>query len=61
MDCEGIGIAMAYEVKSVSFKNGSIDIVGNIRMPNSFDANEKYTALVIVTPGSNVKEQIGAF
>lgn len=52
---------MAYELKSVSFKNGSIDVAGEIRFPNGFDANEQYAALVIITPGSNVKDQIGAF
>lgn len=52
---------MASEQKSVSFKNGSIDLAGEIRFPNSFNTNRKYAALIIVTPGSNVKEQIGAF
>lgn len=52
---------MTSEVKSVSFKNGSIDLAGEIRFPNNFDANKKYAALIIATPGSNVKEQIGAF
>lgn len=52
---------MVCELKSVSFKNGSIDIAGDLRVPDGFDANERYAALVIVTPGSNVKEQIGAF
>ncbi|MGJ9418741.1 alpha/beta hydrolase [Massilia sp. CMS3.1] len=51
---------MACELKHISFKNGSIDIAGDLRFPNGFDANQKYAALVIVTPGSSVKEQIGA-
>ena len=51
---------MVCELKSVSFMNGSINIAGNIRFPNGFDANKKYAALVIATPGSSVKEQIGA-
>lgn len=52
---------MALEVKSVSFKNGNLDMAGDLRLPDGFDANGQYAALVIVTPGSNVKEQIGAF
>ena len=51
---------MACALKNVSFKNGSIDVAGHVRVPNRFDANEKYAALVIATPGSSVKEQIGA-
>ena len=48
-------------MKKVNFKNGSIDIAGNIYLPEGFDANGKYAALIIITPGSNVKEQVGAF
>ena len=48
-------------MKKVNFKNGSINIAGNIYFPKGFNEKEKYAALVIVTPGSNVKEQIGAF
>ena len=51
---------MATDIKTISFKNGSIDVAGDIRFPDGFDANKKYAALVIVTPGSSVKEQIGA-
>ena len=51
---------MASGFKSISFKNGSIDVVGDVRFPENFDAKEKYPALVIATPGSSVKEQIGA-
>ena len=51
---------MATATRSVSFKNGSIDVVGDIHLPDEFDENKKYAALVIATPGSSVKEQIGA-
>ncbi len=51
---------MAHNFKHVSFMNGSINIAGVVRFPNGFDADKKYAALVIVTPGSSVKEQIGA-
>lgn len=51
---------MAGERKSVTFKNGPIDIAADIRFPEGFDATKHYPALVVVTPGSSVKEQIGA-
>lgn len=46
-------------MKRVVFKNRSIDIVGNLHLPEAFDENETYPALVLATPGSSVKEQIG--
>lgn len=49
------------EKQSVSFKNGSLDLAGDLRHPAGFAADQSYAALIIVTPGSNVKEQIGAF
>ena len=52
---------MAVKKESVSFKNRTIDLAGDLRFPQHFDASQRYAALVIVTPGSNVKEQIGAF
>lgn len=52
---------MAYEPTSVSFKNGSIDVAGDLRFPAGFQETGQYAALLICTPGSNVKEQIGAF
>jgi fermentation-respiration switch protein FrsA (DUF1100 family) len=48
------------EMKRISFKNRNIDIVGNIHTPKDFDNAKSYAALVLVTPGSSVKEQIGA-
>ncbi len=48
-------------MKKVNFKNGNIDVSGNIYFPEGFDERRKYAALVIVTPGSSVKEQIGGF
>ncbi|MGO6747298.1 alpha/beta hydrolase [Rhizobium ruizarguesonis] len=47
-------------MRRVSFKNGSIDIAGALHLPDDFDEGQTYAALVIVTPGSSVKEQIGA-
>jgi fermentation-respiration switch protein FrsA (DUF1100 family) len=43
-----------------SFKNRGIDVVGNLHLPPDFDEAGSYAALVLATPGSSVKEQIGA-
>ncbi len=51
---------MPGELRRVSFKNGSIDIAGALHLPDGFDETRTYAALVIVTPGSSVKEQVGA-
>ena len=48
------------DTKRISFKNGSIDVVGNIHLPRGFNESRSYPALVLTTPGSSVKEQIGA-
>ncbi|VVT09898.1 alpha/beta hydrolase [Rhizobium sp. EC-SD404] len=47
-------------MKRVSFKNRNIDVAANIHFPNDFDPAGSYAALVLATPGSSVKEQIGA-
>lgn len=50
---------MTSEKKSTSFRNGLIDIAADLRFPEGFDTKSKYPALVVITPGSSVKEQIG--
>ncbi|BBD98434.1 alpha/beta hydrolase [Sphingobium amiense] len=47
-------------MKPISFKNRAIDMAGNLYVPDGFDAGKTYAALVLATPGSSVKEQIGA-
>jgi len=47
-------------VKRISFKNRHIDVVGHLHVPEGFDETRKYATLVLATPGSSVKEQIGA-
>lgn len=47
-------------MKAISFKNRNIDIAGNLHVPPDFDETGSYPALVLATPGSSVKEQIGA-
>lgn len=51
---------MSSETRRVSFKNGSIDVAADLRLPDGFDERKTYSSLVVVTPGSSVKEQIGA-
>ena len=51
---------MSPERKSVSFRNGSIEVAGDLWVPAGFDEHTRYPALVLGTPGSSVKEQIGA-
>lgn len=51
---------MANTPRSVTFPNGSIEIAGALHLPPDFDEQVQYPALVIATPGSSVKEQIGA-
>jgi fermentation-respiration switch protein FrsA (DUF1100 family) len=51
---------MPITTNRIAFKNNSINLVGEIRLPEKFDEQRSHPALVIVTPGSSVKEQIGA-
>ena len=51
---------MTSPYERISFHNGSIEVVGNIYFPNDFAADKTYPTIVLSTPGSSVKEQIGA-
>lgn len=44
-------------MQSVTFKNRSIDMAGNLYLPAKFDENRSYPAIVVVHPGGGVKEQ----
>lgn len=46
-------------MKHTTFKNRGIDVAGNIHVPAGFDETKTYAAIVLATPGSSVKEQIG--
>lgn len=46
-------------MKHTTFKNRSIEVAGNIHVPAGFDEAKTYAAIVLATPGSSVKEQIG--
>lgn len=43
--------------QSVTFKNRAIDVAADLYLPEGFDENEKYAAIIIVHPGSSCKEQ----
>jgi uncharacterized protein len=44
-------------MRSVQFKNRSIDMAGNLYLPNGFKESQRYPAIVCVHPGGGVKEQ----
>ncbi|MEU4878375.1 alpha/beta hydrolase [Streptomyces sp. NPDC021608] len=49
-------------VETVSFKNKAVDIAGHLHLPDAFDEEKKYPALVGIHPAGGVKEQtIGAY
>lgn len=43
-----------------TFMNRGVEVVGDLHVPDGFDAGGSYAAIVLATPGSSVKEQIGA-
>jgi uncharacterized protein len=43
--------------KSITFKNGSLNMSGNLYLPEGFREDAKYAAIVVVHPGGGVKEQ----
>lgn len=47
-------------MKRISFRNRDIEVVANLYLPPDFDEGRSYPALVLATPGSSVKEQVGA-
>lgn len=47
------------QVKKITFDNRGVQVVGNLHVPGDFDEEAAYAAIVLATPGSSVKEQIG--
>lgn len=45
-------------VKKVTFKSFGVDLVGNLYLPEGFDENEKYKAVLGASPFPQVKEQV---
>ncbi|MBI5339483.1 MAG: alpha/beta hydrolase [Mycolicibacterium rufum] len=46
--------------RQVSIPRGGIDLAGELHLPDDFDSAGSRPAVVLSTPGSSVKEQIGA-
>ena len=44
-------------IKTVSFKNKSVEIAGHLHLPDDFQEDKKYPALVGIHPAGGVKEQ----
>jgi len=44
----------------ITFSNDTFDLAGQLHLPDGFSEDRTYPAVVISTPGSSVKEQIGA-
>ena len=53
-------IKMETNVKRVTFKSFGVDLVGDLYLPEDFDENKKYKAIVGASPFPQVKEQIPA-
>ncbi|WCE28474.1 alpha/beta hydrolase [Vibrio sp. SCSIO 43137] len=45
-------------VKQVTFKSFGVDLVGNLYLPEGFDENKKYKAILGASPFPQVKEQV---
>ena len=51
---------MTCELRRTSFNNNGVEVAADLHLPDGFDDEKTYAALVIVTPGSSVRSQIGA-
>lgn len=45
-------------VNTIEFKSFGLNLVGNLYLPEGFDTNEKYKAIVSASPFPQVKEQV---
>ncbi|MFC7672859.1 alpha/beta hydrolase [Mycolicibacterium sp. GCM10028919] len=46
--------------RAIHIPRGAFTLAANVHLPNDFDGSRSYPAVVLSTPGSSVKEQIGA-
>ena len=46
-------------MRRITFENRGVTVVGDLHLPSGFAQSRKWPALVLATPGSSVKEQIG--
>lgn len=50
----------ATTMHETSFRNGGIMVAAQLHLPPGFDTDRTWPAIVLSTPGSSVKEQVGA-
>lgn len=50
---------MSIEKRRVTFRNDGREVVGHLRLPRHFSEQRRHAAVVVVGPGSSVKEQAG--
>ncbi|MCF3935142.1 alpha/beta hydrolase [Acuticoccus sp. M5D2P5] len=50
---------MPIDRQRVTFTSQQNELVGHLRLPEGFDANARHASVVVVGPGSSVKEQAG--
>lgn len=46
-------------MRRVLFRSGDLTLAGDLHLPDPFEERLSYAAIVLATPGSSVKEQIG--
>lgn len=44
-------------MKSIKFMNDSIEMAGNVFLPEGFNESKKYPAIAVAHPGGGVKER----
>ena len=47
--------------KSITFKNRIWEVAAHLNLPENFDENLKYSAIICVHPGSSIKEQTAGY
>lgn len=51
---------MSIQTREVSYPSAGIAIAGRLFLPEGFSDDGAHAAIVLATPGSSVKEQIGS-
>lgn len=50
---------MPVEKRRITFRNNERSLVGDLRLPDHFSEQRQYASIIVVGPGSSVKEQAG--
>jgi uncharacterized protein len=51
---------MSVEKRRITFRSETRTLAGHLRLPKGFSERASYPSVVVVGPGSSVKEQAGA-